>query len=153
MKNVESVWCILLIPVLVARRIISYPDEFFLSIWAYMDSLCRGPFEAFLLGRRGTDEKRGKGFLSRTVIMQLVFECSYHTNVDRLHFQSCVPGFFLSVQYNSFLFTFFSCLPSTKWLSSVRITVEVSCTCCFWRQTSVFGCKVMDNMENKTVLL
>ena len=28
-----------------------------------------------------------------TVIMQLVFECSYHTNVDRLHFQSCVPGF------------------------------------------------------------
>lgn len=92
--NVESVWCILLIPVLVARRIMSYPDEFFLSIWAYMDSLCRHPVEAFLLGRRGTDEKREKGFLSRTVIMQLVFECSYHTNVDRLHFQSCVPGFF-----------------------------------------------------------
>lgn len=35
--------------------------------------------------------------MSRTVIMQLVFECSYHTNVDRLHFQSFVPGF---GQYN-----------------------------------------------------
>lgn len=32
-------------------------------------------------------------FLSLTVIMQLVFECSYHTNVDHLHFQSRVPGF------------------------------------------------------------
>ena len=37
--------------------------------------------------------------------MQLVFECSYHTNVDHLHSQSCVPGF--SVQYSSFHFTCF----------------------------------------------
>lgn len=27
----------------------------------------------------------GKEFCLLTVIMQLVFECSYHTNVDRLH--------------------------------------------------------------------
>lgn len=40
--------------------------------------------------------------MSLTVIMQLVFECSYHTNVDRLHFQSCVPGF---CQYRVIVFT------------------------------------------------
>lgn len=50
----------------------------------------------------GAGEKWGRGFLSLTVIMQLVFECSYHTNVDRLHFQSCVPGF---CQYGVIVFT------------------------------------------------
>lgn len=55
-------------------------------------------------------------FLSLTVIMQLVFECSYHTNVDHLHCQICVPGF-LSVQYTSFHFTFFLMFARNKWLS------------------------------------
>lgn len=40
-------------------------------------------------------------FLSLTLIMQLVFECSYHTNVDHFHFQSCVPGF---CQYSILVF-------------------------------------------------
>lgn len=90
------------IPVLVVRRIISYPDEFFLFCLGICgQSLCHSPVEVFLPRRRGTDGKCGKGFLSLTVIMQLVFECSYHTNVDRLHFQSCVPGF---CQYSIIVF-------------------------------------------------
>lgn len=109
------------IPVLVKRRIISYPDEFFLSIWGYVDRVCATVLEVFFLQQWGTEDKCGKGFLSLTAIMQLVFECSYHTNVDRLHFQSCVPGF-LSVQYNSFHFTFF--LMSV--LNQVSLSVQLT---------------------------
>lgn len=59
------------------------------------------PVEVFLLEQRGTEEECGKGFLSLTVIMQLVFECSYHTNVDHHHFQSCVPVSFSIVVFIS----------------------------------------------------
>lgn len=97
------------IPVLVKRRIISYPDEFFLSIRGCVDRVCATVlFKCSYFSSEAPRTNVGRDFLSLTVIMQLVFECSYHTNVDRLHFQSCVPGF-LSVQYNSFhLFFFFS---------------------------------------------
>lgn len=40
MENVESVWCVLFIPVLVVRHIISYPDSFFLSIWECVGRVC-----------------------------------------------------------------------------------------------------------------
>jgi len=86
--------------------LISYPDELFsFHLGACGRCLCHGPVEVFLLKQCGTEEKCGKGFLSLTVIMQLVFECSYHTNVDPLHFFPVL--FFSSVQYNSFHFTFF----------------------------------------------
>lgn len=133
----KAFWCILFffIPVLVVRRIISYPNEFFLSIWAYVDRVCAAvPSRCSYFGGEALTKNVGRDFLSLTVIMQLVFECSYHTNVDRLHFQSCVPGFFffvffLSVQYNSFSFHLFSNVcPQTKWLPGVQLTVKVSCT-------------------------
>lgn len=69
----------------------SYPDEFFVFfIWGHVDRDC--PVEVVLLIGEALRKNVGR-FLSPTVIMQLVFECSYHTNVDHLHRQSCVPGF------------------------------------------------------------
>lgn len=96
------------IPVLVVRLIISYPDYyFFLTIWWYVDSVCATVLlKCSYFNSEALRKTVGRDFLSQTVIMQLVFECSYDTNV--YHLQSCVPGFFFfSVQYNSFHFTFY----------------------------------------------
>lgn len=136
------------IPVFVVRLLISCPEEFCsFHLGVCEQSLCHGPVELFLLQQWGTEEKCGEGFLSLTVIMQLVFECSYHTNVDHLHFQSCVPGYF---QYSIvvFHFTFFLMSALNQVALSVQLTPQQPARI-FWRQTSVFGCEVMDNMENK----
>lgn len=99
----EKAFGVSFIPVFVVRRIISYPDEFFsFHLGVCGQSLCHSPVDFSSEALR----KNVGRFLSLTVIMQLVFECSYHTNVDHLHFQSCVPVF-LSVQYTSFHFTIF----------------------------------------------
>lgn len=82
--------------------------------------------------------------------MQLVFECSYHTNVDRLHFQSCVPAF---CQYSIIVFISPFSIVCPQPSGSVCSSLFFSILHIFWRQMSVFACKVMDNMENKTVLL
>lgn len=99
----EKAFGVSFIPVLVVRRIISLPRWIFLFSFGLRGQF--GPVEVFWLQQWGTEGNMGR-FLSLTVIMQLVFECSYHTNVDHLHFQTCVPGF-LSVQHTSFHFTLF----------------------------------------------
>lgn len=83
--------------------------------------------------------------------MQLVFECSYHTNVDRLHFQSCVPGF---CQYRVIVFTslFFVSDVLNRAALGVQLAVQLPARL-FWRQMPVFGCKVKGNMENKNSVI
>lgn len=56
-----------------------------------------------------------------------------------------------SVQHASFHFTSL-CLSSTKWLSTVQLTSECPARL-FRRQMWVIWCKVIDDMEIKTVLL
>lgn len=95
-----------------------------------------------------------RGILSLTVIMQLVFECSYHTNVDRLHFQSCVPGVsqYPVKSFSFHLLFLMSALNPVAPCAAHLLCFLVSCT--FVLEADVrIGCKVMDNMENKTVLL
>lgn len=89
--------------------------------------------------------------MSRTVIMQLVFECSYHTNVDRLHFQTCFLGFFVSTVYQ---FSFHLFLRSALRQAALSVQLTFECPAhLILRQTPVFGCKVTDNMENKNSVI
>lgn len=112
------------------RCIVSYPDEIFLTIWGYVDGVCATVLLkcSFSIVVRHREAKCGKGFLSLlTVIMQLVFECSYRTNVDRLHFQIYVPG---SCQPSTIFISalFLKRLHASKWFKVCSTLYIVSCT-------------------------
>lgn len=107
----------------------------FLSIWAYVDSLCHSPVEVVLLQQEGADEKNvGRDFCP-TVIMQLVFECSYHTNVDRLHFSQVVFLFvFFFGQYS--IVVFISPLLMSA-LNQVALSVQLTVACTFLSEAGI----------------
>lgn len=87
---------------------------------------------------------------SLTVNMQLVCECSCHSNVGRLHFHII----FLGVCESSIIFISFKSFSCVHTLVAALVcSLLQHSVCFFWRPSSVWECKIEDDLEIKNSVI